>query len=99
MPGQGGSRQSEQEKHFNRWKQQRQSDEFWSKASGKPKNGESESKEQFKQQVFDEFDEFFDFKRQEAESSVSRDDTKGADYKIEVEVDFMQAVLGAKVKV
>lgn len=49
--------------------------------------------------MFDEFDEFFDFKRQAAESGITRDDTRGADYKAEIEVDFVQAILGTKVEV
>jgi molecular chaperone DnaJ len=49
--------------------------------------------------VFDEFDEFFDFKRQAAETGVNRDDTRGADYKSDVDISFVQAVLGTRVKV
>ena len=47
--------------------------------------------------MFDEFDEFFDFRRQAAEQGVTRDDTRGADYKAEVEVSFVDAIVGTKV--
>ena len=49
--------------------------------------------------MFDEFDEYFDFKRQTEEAGVTRDDTKGADYKSEVEIDFEAAITGTKVEV
>ena len=47
--------------------------------------------------MFDEFDEFFDFKRQAAEAGITRDDTRGADYKADVEIAFVEAITGTKV--
>ena len=49
--------------------------------------------------MFDEFDEYFDFKRQTEEAGVTRDDTKGADYKSEVEIGFEDAINGTKVEI
>ena len=99
MPGQGGRQQDSDSAHFNKWKQQRASEQFWKEASGRSSGGAGANKEQFKKQVFDEFDEFFDFKRQAAESNIARDDTRGADYKLDVDIDFVQAVVGTKIEI
>ena len=41
--------------------------------------------------MWDEFDDFFQFNDT---SAHSRDDTKGADYKADVEIEFMDAIKG-----
>ena len=53
----------------------------------------------FERKVHDEFDEFFDFKRQAQEEGITRDDTKGADYKTEITIDFMDAITDTKVEI
>lgn len=71
----------------NKQQQQKASDNFWKDAQNHAKSytdHRNEDKEKFRQQTFDEFDEFFDFKRQAAESGIARDDTRGADYTAEV---------------
>ena len=100
MPGQGGRRNAAEDA-FNKWKSQRQSDQFWSEASSRKESGgrAEGNKEKFRQQVFDEFDEFFDFKRQAAEEGITRDDTRGADLKTEIEVSFVDSIVGAKVQI
>lgn len=60
------------------------SNSFWGEAE---KHG-SQSKEQFRKTVFDDFDEFFDFKQDQREEGVTRDDTKGADYRTKVTITF-----------
>ncbi|CDW82025.1 chaperone protein [Stylonychia lemnae] len=49
------------------------------------------TKEDFAKKVWDEFDDFFQFNDT---NSHSRDDTKGADYKADIEIEFMDAVKG-----
>ncbi len=53
---------------------------------------EASNKEQFRKKIFDDFDEFFDFKQEQKEEGVTRDDTWGVDYKAKVTIDFIQAV-------
>jgi len=84
MPGRGGARQANTT-----------SSSFWSDAE----KHEKQSKEQFRKTVFDDFDEFFDFKQDQREEGVTRDDTKGADYRTKVTITFDQAVQGADVEV
>jgi molecular chaperone DnaJ len=50
--------------------------------------------------VWDEFDDFFDFNdRHNDNKSVARDETKGADYKADAEISFMDAFKGVKTQV
>ncbi len=56
----------------------------------------NKSKEQHKKQVFDEFDDFFQFKNDDHHAGPTRDDTKGADYKAEVTIEFLEAVKGVR---
>lgn len=46
--------------------------------------------------MWDEFDDFFAFSQERDTGPSTRDDTKGADYKAEVEINFMDAVKGVK---
>lgn len=69
--------------------------DFW----GDAMKSEASNKEHFRKKVFDDFDEFFDFKQEQREEGVTRDDTRGADYKARVTIDFIQAVKGASVPV
>ena len=79
------------------WRQRKAAEQFWN--DNKKKKAASSTKEQFRQEVFDEFDEFFDFKRQAAESGVTRDDTIGADLKTEISIEFTEAINGKKVEI
>lgn len=49
--------------------------------------------------MWDEFDDFFAFNESKdgKEGPASKDDTKGADFKGELEVEFMDAFKGVKV--
>jgi DnaJ-class molecular chaperone len=57
---------------------------------------ETRTREDFARNVWDEFDEFFSFQNNKDAGPSARDDTKGADYKAEVEINFMDAVKGVK---
>ena len=71
--------------------------EFWENAEqNNSKRGRTyynESKAQYEKKVFDEFDEFFNFS-DNAGYDASRDDTKGADYKADLVIDFIEAING-----
>jgi len=99
MPGRRANRTHEEA--FSQWRQQQAADQFWRQSAESETQAGSHragSKEQFRKQVYDEFDEFFDFKRQSAEEGVTRDDTRGADLKTEVELEFVDAIIGAKAR-
>ena len=49
--------------------------------------------------MWDEFDEFFDFAAERNEQGITRDDTRGADYKTNVELEFEDALSGKTVEV
>ena len=51
-----------------------------------------QGKDRFAKNVWDEFDEFFAFHSDSGPSS--RDDTKGADYKADIDIEFLDAALG-----
>ena len=55
-------------------------------------------KENFQRKVFDEFDDFFDFSSDQGYDPL-RDDTKGADYKTDLNIEFLDAVNGADLKI
>ena len=63
-------------------KKSQEKHDFWGETEKR------ENKEFFRKKVFDDFDEFFDFKREQREEGVTRDDTKGVDYKTKVMIDF-----------
>jgi len=71
---------------------------FWEQSAKEGNRGKSEreyhdeSKRMYEQQVFEEFDDFFNFS--DNHHDPARDDTKGADLKKEVEIDFLDAVHG-----
>jgi molecular chaperone DnaJ len=52
---------------------------------------------EFKKQTWDEFDEFFDFKDSQNEN-VARDDTRGSNIKLDVEIDFLDSLKGCSVE-
>ena len=45
--------------------------------------------------MWDEFDEYFQFSDHN-QGPASRDDTKGTDYKAEIEIEFMDVINGVK---
>jgi len=53
----------------------------------------------FAKEVWDDFDDFFDFKSGQSDQNVQRDDTKGADIKENIEVEFEDAIRGTKCKI
>lgn len=53
-------------------------------------------KDDFAKNVWDEFDEFFAFHDQRDSGPSARDDTRGADLKADVEVEFLDAVNGVR---
>ena len=77
-------RSDEQWKHDTRAGKQ-----FWEDVE---REGQPKSKDDYAKRVWDEFDEFFDFD----DKSTARDETKGADYKAEISVEFMDAFKGVK---
>lgn len=85
---------------------QEAANEFWrdAESSGKRSRREKrkwtrttfgEDREAFNKKVFDEFDEFFNFNDQ-TDYDPHRDDTRGADIKLELELDFLEAVCGTE---
>lgn len=54
-------------------------------------------KKKFEEQVFDDFDDFFNFT--DSGYDPTRDDTKGQDYKADLEVDFIDAVNGCETEI
>lgn len=73
----------------------RAGEKFWEDVNAK----ENRTKEDFARKVWDEFDDFFDFSKdsnKEEKASGIRDETKGADYKAEIEIEFMDAFKGVK---
>lgn len=76
--------------------QQRQ---FWEevKRSGARDTREQQeaAKARYQKAVFDEFDEFFNF-TSEDEQKATRDDTVGADIKFEIEIDFLEGIMGCE---
>ena len=70
--------------------------EFWESTEGRQRRGRTtynESKAEYEKRVFDEFDDFFNF-TDNANYDASRDDTKGADYKADLQIDFVEAING-----
>ena len=45
--------------------------------------------------MFDEFDDFFNFSP-DSDYDPTRDDTKGADYKTDIDLDFLEAINGSE---
>ena len=68
--------------------------EFWEEAEKQGRGSRMDQKQEYKQNVFDDFDEFFNFNDQDYDPS--RDDTKGADYKAELETSFIDAINGCQ---
>lgn len=71
--------------------------EFWEQAEREGRGSRMDQKQQFQEAVFDDFDEFFNFN--DSGYDPSRDDTKGADYKAELETDFIAAVNGCETQI
>ena len=71
---------------------------FWEQSAKEGNRGkfdrdqQEDAKRMYEQQVFEEFDDFFNFS--DNHHDPARDDTKGADLKKEVEIDFLDAVHG-----
>lgn len=57
--------------------------------------GRTGAKEEYAKKVWDEFDDFFEFTEQVG-GDVVRDETKGTDYKANVEINFMDSYNGVK---
>ena len=75
---------------------------FWQDVEGQKsaRKGGTTREQDYARQVWDEFDDFFDFNKQEAAGGNSphglKDETKGADYKANIEIDFMDSFKGVK---
>ena len=52
---------------------------------------------QYRRQFFDEFDEFFNFTDQGYDAT--RDDTKGADVKLNIDINFIDAINGCDTEI
>lgn len=71
---------------------------FWEDHT-KRTEGESgqKYKEDFAKKVWDEFDDFFDFNDSTQRTKrAEKDETKGADYKADLEIEFVDAFKGVK---
>lgn len=96
-----GKRTVPNEERFQRekekWRKKREQEErdFWDQKQHAEKM--ENAKENFRRATFDDFDDFFDFK--DADKNVARDDTRGADIKTEVTVNFLDAVQGTRIEV
>ena len=66
--------------------------EFWEYAEKHGRASRMDWKQGYKQKVMDDFDDFFDFNDQDFDPD--RDDTKGADYKAELETSFVDSING-----
>ena len=73
---------------------------FWedveNRGAGGSKGG-PKHKDDFAKKVWDEFDDFFDFnENQKSTGDTSRDETKGSDYKADIEIEFIDSFKGIK---
>jgi hypothetical protein len=79
---------------------------FWQDVEGQtgPRKGGTTRDQDYAKQVWDEFDDFFDFNKQGANQQESpngsphglKDETKGTDYKANVDIEFMDSFKGLK---
>jgi DnaJ-class molecular chaperone len=77
---------------------------FWQDVEGQKsaRKGGTTREQDYAKQVWDEFDDFFNFKQGGAEAPESdsphglKDETKGADYKANVDIEFMDSFKGIK---
>jgi DnaJ-class molecular chaperone len=72
--------------------------DFWNDVESGGKKQEAKTKRKFKNRVFDDVDEYMEFDS-EQNHDPSKDDTKGSDYKVDLEVDFFDAINGLDTKV
>jgi len=61
--------------------------------SRREREDHAEAKRKYQSQIFEEFDDFFNFSDSQ---DVSRDDTTGADVKLELELEFLEGINGCE---